>query len=348
MAQAVKDGADGLEGDLHLTSDGVIIVMHDPSLDRTTNGTGLVKDRPWHGYIDGLKSKKEPHVGVPRCIDVLAFLAEEGNEKVWWNIDIKMNNSPTLLFSKFAKVIEDNFPGRDFSSQIVLGLWHPKFLPAADKYLPQFSRIHIGFSIPIATEHFPPSTVDGYSINFMVLSTPQGRQFVKDMHAAGKPILTWTVNDEVEARECVKMGVDYILTDRTKALHKVLDEFESLGMVGVEKKYAGVVFNTWGRWSRYAFWRTLIWMFLTIRFNGATKRLELEEPDFDLPVDKELLVNSITSSITSSITIIIIVNISKSYLENEEGEEDREGGVDLLMVSEEGSVHISEIRVQDI
>ncbi len=64
--------------------------MHDPSLDRTTNGTGLVKDRPWHGYIENLFSKKQPHVGVPRCVDVLYFLAQEGNEKVWWNIDIKV------------------------------------------------------------------------------------------------------------------------------------------------------------------------------------------------------------------------------------------------------------------
>ncbi|KAG0321724.1 hypothetical protein BGZ97_010551 [Linnemannia gamsii] len=276
MAQAVKDGADGLEGDLHLTSDGEIIVMHDPSLDRTTNGTGLIKDRPWHGYIDGLKSKKEPHVGVPLCVDVLAFLAQDGNENVWWNIDIKMNNSPWLLFSKFAKLLDDNFPGRDFSSQIVLGLWHPKFLAAADKYLPRFSRIHIGFSLPIAQMHFPPSAVDGYSINFMILSTPAGRQFVKDMQAAGKHIMTWTVNDSVEAREAVKMGVDYILTDRTKVLSNVLHEFDTLGQDGVEQKYAAEAFDTWSRWSKYTFWRTLIWMFLTVKFNTATKQLDIE------------------------------------------------------------------------
>ncbi|KAK3819556.1 MAG: PLC-like phosphodiesterase [Benniella sp.] len=289
MAQAVKDGADGLEGDLHLTLDGEIIVLHDPTLERTTNGTGLVKNRPWHGYIDGLKSKKEPHVGVPRCLDVLAFLAQEGNEKVWWNIDIKMDNSPALLFSKFAKLIEDHFPGRDFSSQIVLGLWHPKFLAAADKYLPRFSRVHIGFSIPIAQEHFPPSAVDGYSINFMVLSTPAGRQFVKEMQAAGKPVLAWTVNDMAEARECVKMGLDYVLTDRTKNLHQVLNEYESLGHEGVEQKYAGEVFYTWSRWSRYTFWRTLIWLFLTVRFNSATKRLDME-PELGLELSKEALV----------------------------------------------------------
>ncbi|KAF9201227.1 hypothetical protein BGZ49_008553, partial [Haplosporangium sp. Z 27] len=277
MAQAVKDGAVGLEGDLHLTADGEIIVMHDPSLDRTTDGTGLVKDRPWHGYIDGLKSKKEPHVGVPRCVDVLAFLAQDGNEDIWWNIDIKMNNSPSLLFSKFAKLIEDNFPGRDFSTQIVLGLWHPKFLAAADKYLPKFSRVHIGFNIELARKHFPPSTVDGYSINFMILYTPEGRQFIKEMQVAGKPILAWTVNDIAEARECVKMGVDYVLTDRTKIMHTVIHEYETLGREGVDQKYAGEVFYTWSRWSKYTFWRGLIWLFLTMRFNKATKQLELDE-----------------------------------------------------------------------
>jgi len=75
--------------------------MHDPSLERTTNGTGLIKDQPWHGYIDRLRSKKEPHVGVPRCVDVLAFLAQEGNEKVWWNIDIKVRETTCLSISHF-------------------------------------------------------------------------------------------------------------------------------------------------------------------------------------------------------------------------------------------------------
>jgi glycerophosphoryl diester phosphodiesterase len=123
----------------------------------------------------------------------------------------------------------------------------------------------------------------------MVLSTPPGRQFIKEMQAAGKPVLAWTVNDMVEARECVKMGLDYVLTDRTKNLHQVLNEYESLGHEGVEQKYAGEVFYTWSRWSRYTFWRTLIWVFLTVRFNSATKRLDME-PELGLELSKEALV----------------------------------------------------------
>ena len=41
---AEKFGADGIELDVQLTSDGEIVVIHDATLDRTTNGTGKVKD----------------------------------------------------------------------------------------------------------------------------------------------------------------------------------------------------------------------------------------------------------------------------------------------------------------
>ncbi|RAN79586.1 hypothetical protein B5P43_13940 [Bacillus sp. SRB_336] len=42
--QALADGADGVEGDLHLTADGALVLIHDDTLDRTSNGAGLVAD----------------------------------------------------------------------------------------------------------------------------------------------------------------------------------------------------------------------------------------------------------------------------------------------------------------
>lgn len=43
--QAIDDGADILETDLHVTADGVLVCIHDATLDRTTNGSGPVKDK---------------------------------------------------------------------------------------------------------------------------------------------------------------------------------------------------------------------------------------------------------------------------------------------------------------
>ena len=44
FALAMERGADGIELDVHLSRDGELVVIHDETLDRTTNGTGLVKD----------------------------------------------------------------------------------------------------------------------------------------------------------------------------------------------------------------------------------------------------------------------------------------------------------------
>lgn len=48
--QAANWGADGLELDIHQTADGVIVVCHDEFVERTTNGRGLIKEKPWLNY----------------------------------------------------------------------------------------------------------------------------------------------------------------------------------------------------------------------------------------------------------------------------------------------------------
>eukprot|EP00002_Diphylleia_rotans_P027570 TRINITY_DN5531_c0_g1_i1.p1 TRINITY_DN5531_c0_g1~~TRINITY_DN5531_c0_g1_i1.p1 ORF type:complete len:251 (+),score=39.75 TRINITY_DN5531_c0_g1_i1:47-799(+) len=48
FSNAIKQGCDGIETDLRLTKDGVIVLIHDESLDRTTNGKGLVSDMTLH------------------------------------------------------------------------------------------------------------------------------------------------------------------------------------------------------------------------------------------------------------------------------------------------------------
>lgn len=40
-----------IEVDVHATSDGVILMFHDPTLERTTTGEGLIRKQPWHGVI---------------------------------------------------------------------------------------------------------------------------------------------------------------------------------------------------------------------------------------------------------------------------------------------------------
>ena len=49
--KALEAGADGIELDARLTLDGKIVVMHDPSVDRTTNGKGKVRDLTFAEFL---------------------------------------------------------------------------------------------------------------------------------------------------------------------------------------------------------------------------------------------------------------------------------------------------------
>lgn len=52
VLREIKLLAELLMTDVHATSDGVILMFHDPTLDRTTTGTGLIKNQPWKGVIE--------------------------------------------------------------------------------------------------------------------------------------------------------------------------------------------------------------------------------------------------------------------------------------------------------
>lgn len=59
--KAIENDATALEGDIRLTKDGEIVMMHDMTLNRTTTGTGTIGQVNWHGYIDSLVTKTDPH-----------------------------------------------------------------------------------------------------------------------------------------------------------------------------------------------------------------------------------------------------------------------------------------------
>ncbi len=72
---ALASGVDAIETDVRATSDGELILMHDKLLDRTTNGSGLVRDTPWQA-IENLDAgswfdTKFRGVKVPRLIEAL-------------------------------------------------------------------------------------------------------------------------------------------------------------------------------------------------------------------------------------------------------------------------------------
>jgi phosphatidylglycerol phospholipase C len=148
------------------------------------------------------------------------------NQHVYLNIDVKVDNDPTILFNLMHAHIQKH-PNYQtlLGPRLVLGLWHPKYLGPAVELLPYIRIAHIGMSPAMARKYFWKHCTS-FSMNFSCLVGSDGEQFRKECKAEGKDIYVWTVNKRAEMIEATKWGAKAILTDRTAEFLKLRDEME--------------------------------------------------------------------------------------------------------------------------
>ncbi|KAJ3837832.1 PLC-like phosphodiesterase [Lentinula raphanica] len=215
---AIRDGAEGIESDVHVSSDDVVIMFHDPDLSRTTDSTGAIKDRTWYGEngMEHVRTVKEPRQAIPTFSETITLLMKPENQHVKFNVDVKPQNNPRRLFSLMHKIISVQSDWETkLAPRLVLGLWHPSFITAAKETLPYLTRSFIGISPSLARTYFW-NHCDCFSMSFAVLATSDGEKFRKECQDAGKKLMVWTVNKPEHMMEAVRWGVDCILTDVTR------------------------------------------------------------------------------------------------------------------------------------
>ena len=230
---ASRSGAGGLELDVHMTSDGRVVVIHDDSVDRTTEGTGLVRRMTLHevqsldaGYrftSDG--GTTYPYRGrdvrVPELGEVLR---EFPDHKV--NIDIKEEQpgveaalletikdagDRVLVVSEMQAVVERV---RELSgNSISTGASRREI---RDFY--RLSRLRLEFLVR------PPYDALQVPVEYggREVVTPR---FVKAAHDRGVRVDVWTIDDAEEMRRLLDLGADVIMTNRPEVLEGVLAEW---------------------------------------------------------------------------------------------------------------------------
>jgi glycerophosphoryl diester phosphodiesterase len=138
LERALMDGADGVEFDVHMTRDGTIVLLHDDTLERTTNGTGKVWDFDYNDHVKWLVTKdgKQP---IPRFDQVLDWLRQHPTAQAI--VDIKDTN-PLEILDRMVDEIEKHSraPSHDFRLQIIFGVWQAQYLDRAVCFLAARSR----------------------------------------------------------------------------------------------------------------------------------------------------------------------------------------------------------------
>lgn len=219
--------ADGIEFDVHLTRDKVVVVSHDASLKRCFGVDALIDARDWRGAegIENMKSVREPHTRMPLFADVLRLLAglHDRGERKWCMVDVKIDN-PVDLMRYLGAELRAAAPKGElayWNDKLALGLWHHKFVAPAAEHMPGVPISHIGVDLGYARRHWlDDDRVAGFNMQIYSLLSPwssngigAGDRFVKDCHARGKAVSVWTVNSAPLVRYAQSLGCDVVMTD---------------------------------------------------------------------------------------------------------------------------------------
>ncbi len=208
-----------LETDVQTSSDGVVFCMHDPTLDRTTNGRGAAKDMPWTA-ITSLRVNGSQQ-GPPRLDEVLTR---------WPDLRVNIEPKTDEAVDPLVRAIR----AADAVSRICVGSFAGKRIKRMRAALgPQLVtstgplatlRWVVGSLLPTALGKLVARTSAGcYQVPVKQFGIPVtfGRS-VRLAHAMGKQVHVWTVDDDAEIGRLFDLGVDGIMSDRPTVLRDVL------------------------------------------------------------------------------------------------------------------------------
>lgn len=202
--RALADGADGIECDVHLSSDGHVVVMHDETIDRTAAATsalraGALADLTRAQLDEVLLAEDER---VPSLGQLLALLDEHdashgGTAEAY--VEVK---APAA-----AEAVGRLLEGRAGATVIS---FHDAALAALRAVAP---------SVPVAliverVDEGVPARLDELGAPWLSVDVEAvTREDVERAHAAGRRVNVWTANTEAQLRHGIEVGADSISTD---------------------------------------------------------------------------------------------------------------------------------------
>ena len=224
---AAETGVDVLEMDLHATSDGVVICMHDATVDRTTDGTGMIRDMTFDqlreldaGYwftTDGGQSY--PYRGQGIMVPALEEVLETFGG-FYFVTEIKQS-SPSIV-----DAVLDVFERTGTAEWVVIAAADDNVIEEVREKNPEiFTALAAGEMLTFATleaqderTYRPPSGFlqppwEVADAEFM----DRARRFDLKVHV-------WTVNDRPTMERCIDLGIDGIMTDDPALLENVIDD----------------------------------------------------------------------------------------------------------------------------
>ena len=224
---AVNLGYLYLETDLRISRDGVLVTFHDDTLDRTTDGTGLVSDHLWEelGRLDaGYRLRlngDHPYRGQGIRIPTLKEVVTAYPDRVF-SLDLKSDGMEEALVETISRL--------DLWDRVIVGSFSGarlrRFRSLADRPVAMSAGPGETLRFVTATRFRLPyrPKADSFQVPVKHGITIVSARTVRAARELSVPLIVWTINDRGEMEDLLDLGVDGIITDRPDLLRELLDE----------------------------------------------------------------------------------------------------------------------------
>jgi glycerophosphoryl diester phosphodiesterase len=233
FSNGIALGSDGIECDVHLSRDGIPVVIHDSTLDRTTNATGAVSARTAAelakvdaGYRfagpDSAFPFRGRDVGIPTLEDVLTTFAAA-------RIIIEMKTGEPALARAVAALV-DRTRAHD---RVCVGSFHgtgldviraiaPAIATSASEHEARWTLYRSWFAWPFAASRpYCAFQVPERAGRLRVISA----SFIRQVHRDGARVDVWVVDNPDDMTRMFSLGIDGVITDRPDIAVALRDEW---------------------------------------------------------------------------------------------------------------------------
>lgn len=215
---ALSQHIDMLEIDLHLTKDGVLVGIHDDTIDRTSNGKGAIKDFTLEdlrtfNFNSGNEEIAEADI---MTFDEILTLCKNYSKTLLVEVK-KPNKYPNIGEQIIQKINHHAFP----INRIIIQSFDQSFIKEIQQQVP-----YLNYGVLISKRKYWLKQPDFHEIaqyadyvnpNYQLVN----KKFIKRAHAEGLKVLPYTVNDAQTAKKLMLLGVDGVISDVPDELFKL-------------------------------------------------------------------------------------------------------------------------------
>lgn len=217
--KALAEGVDGIENDVQLTKDGQIIIMHDESIDRTTNGKGWVKDYTLAELKELDASERfGSQFGVQRVPTLREYLELVKDEPIITNIEMKTG---VFEYREMEQLLVDMIREYQMEEKVLITTFNHFTIMRMKKLAPELKYGFLAYDWRLdAGEYTQKNGIPCYHPDYHNLTW----EVVEDLHSHGIEVNPYTVDEPEDIRDMIAKGVNSVITNCPDVVNRVRAE----------------------------------------------------------------------------------------------------------------------------